>query len=196
MNTTRIVDLIQEGRAAGNRPVLHGNGFIQLKTPYGRLHFWHPSLPRQEVSTPMHDHIFSMHSEILAGHLINRIWNVAAHSLGSHEVYVALPQPGSAGDTKLHPTGERVLVEMLVETTYGEGEKYMVPPLEFHETMDIQPAVTIMRKGDRYPGLLPRVLVPADEKPSNEWKRDAEPEEKLWDWIDQIVSECHRLPRP
>jgi hypothetical protein len=50
----------------GVRPRVHGNGFIQVDlTADTRLHVWGDKrIPRQNVYTPIHDHVFGFESTI------------------------------------------------------------------------------------------------------------------------------------
>lgn len=66
MNYGELLNTLAGLRAVGERPRVHGNGFIQLDvTPRTRLHFWSPEIPRQKVATPIHDHVFGFVSYVI-----------------------------------------------------------------------------------------------------------------------------------
>ena len=62
-------------------PRVHGNGFIQCDLPHRkRLHIWgHPAIPRQKVSSPIHDHVFSFASIVLVGRLVNIVYKAVSN---------------------------------------------------------------------------------------------------------------------
>lgn len=69
----RLNPTLDDLQRFSTKPYVHGNGFIQLNTPRGnRYHFWgHPGIPRQSVSTPIHDHVWGFRSTVLCGRLVN-----------------------------------------------------------------------------------------------------------------------------
>ena len=89
-------------RASGSRPRVHGNGFIQLDlTERSRLHVWgDPRIPRQKVSTPIHDHVFGFTSTIIVGRLINVIYDVELRRFGDFNIFT--PEIREGEDTVLH----------------------------------------------------------------------------------------------
>ncbi len=189
-------------RATGSRPRVHGNGFIQLDlTATTRLHVWHPSVPKQRVSTPIHDHVFSFDSLCIAGRLVNVIYRFveveAEDPTAEFRLYT--PQVREGCDTVLWPTDTcgyvgPLGVDMVMARSLGVcGNTYHMPRYQFHES--IAPdgiAATIITKVGRTQAQgatrVPRVLVPRGLQPDNEFNRHHVcPEPRLWRIIEQTL---------
>ncbi len=167
-------------------PRVHGNGFIQADLYKNtRLHFWgHPEIPRQKVSSPIHDHIFGFKSTVLLGRVVNVMWQpvrcIAKRHGTFHMCEAQAPLPGSH-DSKLakmrHNDTWRIM-HVRTESVMC-GHDYRILPYHFHETFVTEPTVTYIRKEGLTlkdnPGStrLPRVLVPKDKEPDNEFDRHA-----------------------
>lgn len=181
-----------------NKPRVHGNGFIQLDLDdRRRLHVWGDRrIPRQAVSSPMHDHVFGFQSEVLVGRLVNvvhRVQHVEAH--GCFALYQAQPNPLDAHDCKL----ARVLKspDVVTITQYAQslcaGQTYVMEPFVFHETFAPEPTATIMNKfgntlAQAPKGKRPTVLVPLGTEPSNEFNRGSFDPEFLWTIIEDVLN--------
>lgn len=173
-------------RASGSRPRVHGNGFIQLDlTERSRLHIWgDPRIPRQKVSTPIHDHVFGFTSRIIIGRLINVVYTIKSHMFGEYRIYVPEIQEGE--NTILKPTKTRVIAEPITVNmiTWGYGSTgYGMKAGDLHETFAPDgPAATIMIKDDtlKIENVLPRVLVPVTKVPDNDFNRYDADEDMLW----------------
>ncbi len=186
-------------RADGGRPRVHGNGFVQLDlTKRTRLHIWgDPRIPKQQVSTPIHDHVFSFESTIVVGRVISLTYRVTPRVWGDFRVYI--PKIREGEDTVLVPTDTTVVVEPTrVDTTNWNSttQAYTFPAFEFHEMLIPEPSATIMVKDG--PTLAqgakkaPRVLVPVDKTPDNVFNRYDADEDLLWRIIEDTLA--RRIP--
>lgn len=185
--------MYEELRALGNKPRVHGNGFIQLdlnSSGTKRLHVWHEDIPRQEVATPIHDHVFDLRSTVLTGTLIHEELDVIdawINPVGSHRVYRAQQEPGTQ-NTILVPDEDTVSLEVVQRLILGPGSIYTFPAWHLHTTDHRGLTATVMDKinaPDSYGR--PRVLVPVDSEPDNEFHRDGFEEEYLWSFIREAI---------
>lgn len=182
---------IDELIASGERPRVHGNGFLQLDLPGGsRLHVWDDRLPRQAVSTQIHDHSFTLSSTVLKGRLRHTVISDAALAgpANSYGVYVAEPTPGREHDTTLVPERGRgaprvVGVEVVTSVEMAAGSSYTFSPYVLHTTDAEGTTATLMRKLTRDAGYRPRVLVPLGQEPDNEFDREQQDEFLLWEVV-------------
>lgn len=178
-----------ELRAAGRKPRVHGNGFLQLDLNdegTRRLHIWHDDLPRQTVATPIHDHVFALRSEVILGTLIHEVlepvgaWDEDA----THVTYRAQQEPGTQ-NTILVPDAGQVKLKVTQRLILKAGSIYTFPAYELHQTDHRGITATIMEKikAPLEYGR-PRVLVPIGQEPDNEFHRDGFNEEYLWDFVE------------
>lgn len=187
-----------ELRAAGHKPRVHGNGFIQLDLNDDgtkRLHVWHEDIPRQTVPTPIHDHVFSIRSTVLTGLLIHEELVLTRGPEGTHWVCHAEQQPGTQ-NTILVPDDEMGVVglEVAQHLRLAPGSIYTFPAWHFHQTDHVGLTATIMDKINAPAEYgRPRVLVPKDAEPDNDFHRDGHDEELLWRMIEAalIMAENH-----
>lgn len=193
MNRGEVVGLINLAIEDGNTPVVHPNGFIQLKLSDGRrMHFWDPSIPRQKVATPIHDHIFDMHSLIVAGSILHREVRPIQEDDGFFDIYEAVSVRDA--ETVLTATGTRARVDCCPWLEFGPGDEYDFPAGKFHETSDrLAPAISIITKGKEFKDMNPCVLVPHGVVPDNEFTRDSYTLIKLLDTISLITNKL--LPK-
>lgn len=188
--STPIAVRVTQARNEGRVPRVHGNGFIQLDLdPTTRLHVWgHPDIPRQSITSAIHDHVFDFRSEVLVGELHNYRYNVVADRDGVFRVY--RPRVRQGEDTILVADDEpnRVHAHQSEIEVVPAGDAYSMERGQFHETVVNAPTITLMRKngktlGQNPNGARPRVLVPFEFQPDNNFNRyDALPVEKIW-WI-------------
>lgn len=183
-------------RETGSEPRVHGNGFIQLDlTERSRLHIWgDPRISRQKVTTPIHDHVFGFVSTIIVGRLVNVVYTVEPREHGDFRVYV--PEMREGHDTILKPTSMEVIAEPIhvdmVNWNSG-GNSYGILAGDFHETFAPDgPAATVITKDDDTQAqgntALPRVLVPVDRAPDNDFNRHhAMPQSLLWSIIEETL---------
>jgi hypothetical protein len=176
----------KELRDSGNLPRVHGNGFVQLDLPDGRrLHVWDDGVPRQAVSSSVHDHAFGFTSHVICGILVNVVYEVVPDPHGLFDVYAPMRRSGTE-DTKLVSTGERVNLSTTEVQTLPTGKTYSFPPLVFHDTDHIGTTATILTKTARR-NVDPHVLVPHGVKPDNEFDRDSFDPELLWPFIHRAL---------
>ena len=157
---------------AGVVPRVHGNGFIQFDVPghpNARLHVWHPDVPRQKNSTPIHDHTYSFYSTILAGELINITYLPSYESRGMFLAYQAVPRNSEDTVLELSSNTPRTL-NIVKAKLYRKGESYFFDAFKFHEAKAVQ-AFTFMNKVDISKGAKPTVYIHKDEKPDNDFDR-------------------------
>ncbi len=187
-------------------PRVHANGFLQIDiTPTVRLHVWgDPRIPRQHVQTPIHDHAFSFTSRVLVGTLNHRTFSVRPYE-GGQLVGTArartLYQPHRARvrhgeDTVLAPDGAVVTLAEESSSYIGGGSDplentYSMEPGEFHETVPLGPAVSvIVKRGPTLSqgGPSPTVLLPVGVQPSNEFDRHAAASfEAMWAVVADVI---------
>lgn len=168
---------------------VHGNGFLQLDVGEGeRIHvFGHPALPRQKVSTPIHNHRFGFDSRVLSGVLVNLTWAFSfdrSHR-ATHQGYVAKPRVGE--DTELVPAGETGTVMLLHHEVVVAGRSYSMAPRQFHQSMADEPTVTHMRKTAQVE-LEPMVLCRAHCQPDNTFNRYDLDEPALWRILEESLA--------
>lgn len=187
-------------------PRVHGNGFIQLDLEDNfRMHVWSPLLKgkAQKTYTPIHDHVFDMHSTIVYGTLVQVEYKEIYNSPGgpTHDVYVARRRDRE--DTVLEKIGQSCSLKTVGCSVYsahkveGEiGRFYYFKARELHETMvpDGQTTITVIEKC--YPKQErtydPRVLCPVGMKPDNDFNRYQLDEEFLWKVIDTSMEQAKR----
>ncbi len=171
---------------ATGRPIVHGNGFIQVPMPDGcRVHVWHPDCPKQNVYTGVHDHRFSFKSTIVRGRLLNRRWTAC-----TGQVYKVM-RTGVAEDDEnplsLYDTDGRCSLRDGRDEAHSEGDEYRFEMYHLHEIIPVTPiVVTYMRKimvGT--PG--PAVLCLIGQEPDNAFRRDARPAHALWRLIAEAM---------
>lgn len=181
-----------ELRATNRVPRVHGNGFIQFDlTEDGtqRLHVWHDDIPRQVVATPIHDHVFDLHSKVIAGTLIHEELVPINASLrkGTHRIFRARQEEGTQ-NTVLVPDEGTVHLNVSQRLVLGAGSVYTFPAWKLHQTEHRGLTATIMDKinaPDEYGR--PRVLVPVGQEPDNEFRRDNHDPEVLWPYIERAL---------
>lgn len=194
-------NLTDEARAIGNKPRVHGNGFIQLDlTGNTRLHVWNERVSKQRVPTPIHDHVFSFESRVIVGRLISVVYEFTGRPRQSptSEFRMYVSQVGEGDNTVLVPTEEYGSVsvahtEMVMASTVMGGNKYDMPKGWFHESIALDgPVATIITKDgptQAQGGDAPRVLVPVGVEPDNEFNRHrAMPESLLWSIIEETLA--------
>lgn len=114
---------------------LHGLGFMQIIVPAGRLHIWHPDLPRRKCfeQSKIHNHRFSFRSTVLKGkqHNVrckvivanddgitsNATHNIISHNgprseLGSRLSYIDGTCRIEEKDLEIHPAGTTYFMDV------------------------------------------------------------------------------------
>ena len=184
-DTADVMKAVHDGRM---QPRVHENGFLQIDLDQRRrLHVWgHPEIPRQRTWHPIHDHVFSFTSTVIVGRVVNVVYRPKEHPVGRYEMWQAQP-PRRVGsqDTKLAlvPTkdpahGKRYdLVAEHVDVVHA-GESYSMKRFDFHETVPVEPSITVMEKdgntlAERPTGHRPYVAVPVGVEPDNAFDRDS-----------------------
>ena len=176
----------QARKLATHRPVVHGNGFIQVWVGKGvRLHVWHPDCPKMDPYVGVHDHRFSFRSKIICGRVVNRTWD-----MGWGDAYdILTPGTKSEQDSwRLYPTGETCSLTNGHEDVWAAGEEYEVNIGQFHDGFaHTTKAATLMRVTGRDRDYKVRVLCPMGLSYDHEFKRDAFEEEWLWRMIKEVL---------
>lgn len=190
-----IEKLRARARENGKGPRVHGNGFIQLDVDdRERLHFWgDPRIPRQAVQTPIHDHVFSFRSVCVKGRIIHLPYRMVRDGDGRYLMYEA--KPGRGDDSKLHPMehGYRYCAVPQVPLIRHPGEEYDFRAFRFHESFANEPTITRLYKRGRTlaqnrVGARPRVMVPYDGEPDNEFDRHGHDPDLLWGIIEDMLA--------
>jgi hypothetical protein len=180
----------------GSVPRVHGNGFIQLDlTDRVRLHVWgDPRIPRQDVPSLIHNHIFSFDSKIIVGQLIHRTMMLMPHPEGAYTLYKAESAIPKTDQSILLSTGEKANVTITEERLLRTGEVYHFPEYAFHETVSPWPCATVIEKHGatlaQSDGLnQPLVLVPTGQLPDNSFDRYAFNPNLLWSIIYSVLGQ-------
>lgn len=187
--------LVERAGVRGSEPRVHGNGFLQLDIDEERrMHvFGDPRIPRQRVSTQVHNHVFSFRSHVMRGRMINIPYSVFADDHhGTHRLWEAIPRDGY--DTKLQevsPERDVVVVPRLPDIVFP-GQEYGFQQGVFHETVVQEVTVTLMIKTgplNRYTAdtVKPRVAVPTGWSPDDEFDRHGFDQSFLWDVISDAL---------
>lgn len=182
---------IDKLKATGRKPRVHGNGFIQLDLNdegTKRLHIWDDSVPRQEVATPIHDHVFALRSNVILGTLVHEeLEPLEDWDYGTHRIYRAR-QEERTQNTILVPDKGLVQLTVVQHLVLGAGSIYTFPAGKLHQTDHYGLTATVMDKlhaPEDYGR--PRVLVPKDSSPDNKFRRDEQDEDLLWDLISTVL---------
>jgi len=110
-----------------------------------RLHVW-PRMHRrtQEPPLPIHDHIFDLESEVLAGSLLNRFFSVEGDTATpTHRVFEVLYD----GDVSaLRATEQTAQCQQISERLFVSGDRYRVARGAYHatEVADSEFAATVV----------------------------------------------------
>lgn len=190
---------ISELKKRGIRPRVHGNGFIQVDlTETTRLHVWGDKrIPRQNVYTPIHDHVFGFKSTLIVGRLINITYSAHRAKYGDYRVFE--PNMREGEDTILVPTRGRMRIaptqaDLIEQNT--SNKTYEIDPFIFHETFVTEPTVTIIEKTGPTQAqgceVKPRVLVRYDQEPDNEFNRYTADPELLWRIVERVLKRRDR----
>jgi hypothetical protein len=188
--------LIHEAYAAGRRPRVHPNGFIQLDLTadgWMHLHVW-PDPPinsavLQKTRHTIHDHKFDMESTVLRGVLRNVTYEAVPFMAGSsgpaaymlHRAYSNHVVGGT--DTILKPDPGIYRLRELACEQVNEGATYRIPAYIFHDSIVFGCVVTLMTKTAVHPDYLPRIAVPLGVVPDNTFSRHTMSHEKLHEII-------------
>ena len=170
---------------------VHGNGFIQLDIGDGqRIHVWGSrAIPRQKVSTQIHNHRFDFESVTLAGEIENRIYSLTLgneyreyypSSIGGEDTILVCDKWSNPVDTLL-----------LEAYTISVGQGYSMDYRSFHETMASELSMTLMTKTEVYKIYAPRVLVPVGSEPDNDFLRYEFSHTYLLDIVEEA---CNLIP--
>ncbi|YP_001294428.1 hypothetical protein ORF011 [Pseudomonas phage F8] len=132
---------------------MHGLGFIQVQLPAGRLHVWHPELPRRLCfhHSSIHDHRFDFESLVLVGSMENTNYYVDRSArLGelTHEGYEHSSARQACGGRGWEPVGS-VCLRQRQEFIIGAGQQYSMSAYVPHRTNPLGDGrvATLMRKG-------------------------------------------------
>lgn len=169
-------------------PRVHGNGFIQLDlNETTRLHIWGDSrIPKQQVASTIHNHIFDFKSTVLKGRLIHIEYNVKPNTQGRFKIYKSALRVDE--DTELHDTGYFCDIVPYATKVVLAGQSYEFTAHRFHENYAPEPTVTIIKKkgltlAQNRNGPRPSVLVPRGQEPENSFNRYNWDNRFLWSII-------------
>lgn len=192
--TPELLIEIEQARAQGTRPRVHGNGFIQLDlTERRRLHVWgDPRIPRQSVPSTIHDHTFSFSSRVYVGQLVHRCIDIEHNYDGAYQLYRAVTNRGE--DTRLVNSESRYDALIVREHLLRTGDTYQFQAREFHETVAPWLCVTVIDKDGptlSQGGANPNVLVPFGFEPDNTFDRYQASPDLLWQIIAEATEQSH-----
>lgn len=158
---------------------IHGNGFIQADLGEDlRIHVWHPDLPKQKVSTPIHNHCFSFSSRVVVGAIEHREFEVVnvGRNAGDKVVYNKYrAQHRDREDTVLVKESNAIYTaeSKKKEKIVRAGKVYTFKRGAYHTTFPQFNgiAATIMERFNVGPDIQPTILCLVDEEPDNEFHR-------------------------
>lgn len=189
--------------ARGRNIRLHGNRFLQIDLTDDsseRVHLWHEGLLplAQRAPAPIHDHIFSFRSTVLAGALANcefkvdRVEHSASRNKGVGRYHVYAGVRRHAQDTQLvRADDHEYLAQPMGALVHARHAEYAVPARAFHASVAVGYAITHFTRGAARGGQ-PYVLVPVGLEPDNEFNRYHHGG-RLWDIVREIyrqLPEC------
>jgi hypothetical protein len=179
---------LEEIRLRGTGIRVHGNGFLQIDVGEGeRIHvFGHPGIPRQKVSTPIHNHRFGFTSTVLKGCLVNLTWAFCPDRTyrATHQGYVARVRHDE--DTQLEPIGDGGALSLLRTEVILPGRRYSMLPRQFHQSLADEPTVTHMHKTE-VADIEPTVLCRRGMSPDNNFDRYDLDEPALWRILEESM---------
>ena len=170
--------------ALGNKPRVHGNGFVQLDLNSNtRLHIWpEEKLETQKTPTPIHNHIYSISSQILLGRLLHTEYDVdILCPKPTHALYEAIVRHGS--DTELRLIDDRCTMKKLCHYEMNRGSSYHFVAGRFHESSGVGLTATIMTRSAPIKHIHPWVACPLGQTPDNDFNRYQFEEKFLWSII-------------
>ena len=185
-----VYDWVREHRM---EPRVHPNGFLQIDLDSRRrMHIWgHPDIPRQIAYHPIHDHVFGFKSTVLVGRIVNVVYRPREVEGGRYSLYQCRPFENRGWGTELAPAGiddrahdKRYEMDVVRADMVHADESYSMKRFEFHESVPVQPSITVMEKDsptlhENPNGPRPYVAVPERVEVDNEFKRDAYPRDML-----------------
>jgi hypothetical protein len=129
-----------------------------------------------------------MESTLLLGVLTNREFEFVevTNAHASYGLYQA--KQISSDDTVLVFTGRRGHLKVSNEGTYSAGQTYRMLSEVLHDSVPGAGLVaTYMRKTTTYADYRPLIAVPLNVEPDNEFRRETEDAEFLWDFIRRVT---------
>jgi hypothetical protein len=192
----RALRLAALARERGAVPVLHPEGFAQLKLPVNRvpegtlkLHVWDPRLPRAADDDTVHDHVWDMESRVLVGRMVNETFSARPTADGDWEMWeVAGDDRPGMGGTTIATTGERVRMVPNLRQTVPAGSGYSMPRFVLHRSLAEGVTATLMQKGARIHGAEPRVAARVGQTPDRTVTGGFEPPSPSALWL--VISEA------
>lgn len=189
--TLDLFSSIDELKAFGNKPRVHGNGFVQLDLNSDtRLNIWgHPDIPAQKISTQVHNHRFTFTSKVLTGDLVHTIYKThepwsEIEEVYTHDIYRCESRKGE--DTRLVNTGWSTCIYEYDTQVLLTGMSYELKCGEYHQIDPVEPSATLMTKLQTF-SVTPYVLVEIGQKPDNDFDRHSFSEAELWEIISEVL---------
>jgi hypothetical protein len=169
---------------------VHGNGFIQLDIGEKRLHVWpEKKLLTQKVYTGIHNHKFSLESEILIGCLKHIQYTVSENNIdGEYQLYNAVPREGQDTEMVLFNAGKKY--DFINPQTFEmqKGSKYDFPHSLFHESIGIGLTATLLTKTLSLKHLPALIACKVGKNPDNEFNRYQIDSELLWVLVEEVFN--------
>lgn len=190
-------------RSRGRNIRVHGNRFLQIDLDdrsLERVHVWHEGLLplAQRAPSPIHDHVFSFRSTVLAGTLVNCEFKVDNTYFGDSKIrdgrfyHLYEGRRRHEQDTQLVRVDEGTyLAQSMGALVHARHAEYAVPARAFHASVAVGYAITHFRREPNGEGQ-PYVLVPVGLEPDNEFNR-YQHGGRLWDVVREIyrqLPEC------
>jgi hypothetical protein len=178
-------------KSLNRKPRVHPNGFVQFDVEPNilRLNVWpadpipgHPGRVH-----PIHNHSFDIGSTIIYGALTNDTYGFEPSTYYvTHVLHEA--QRVNQFDSILVPVERRSVGNLLLlsSRTYKAGQRYALDREILHDSIPNGLTATLMtlEKPGRYE---PKVAIPVNVAPRNDYRRDAFDEGMLWDIIAQVL---------
>jgi hypothetical protein len=179
-------------KSLGRKPRVHPNGFIQFDVEPGvlRLNIWPEQMLEGHPGRvhPIHNHSFDLYSVILVGKLTNITYQTRqdAWIKPTHYLYEArrINEHDSVLE-RIASAGVGLTVESM--RTYSPGQDYFLRRDWLHDSLPHGLTMTLMWTANPDTVYSPKIAVPVDVPPMNDYKRDAFDENLLWDIIETAL---------
>lgn len=179
-------------RNATNRPILHPDGFIQLKlNANSRLHVW-PDIPiidtRNEAK--IHDHVFKFRSEVLVGTLVETLYSARMSRDGDYELYRVIPHALSSqpNEPTLSKSSKYKLALNSVRI-HRSGSVYELASASIHKTEAVGLTATVISYDIDPTCKYASIFKHDNERAPELVDRKAISSKLLWNHIDQAIEQ-------
>ena len=192
----KVMSLFIELESRGIEPRYHGNGMIQVYSPfnkYQRLHIWDQGFRRLPSHNAMiHDHVFDMKSNVVVGTLNHQIFEVIRKgdpSEHTSSIFEGIPETKKINKT---PVWQGVL-KMTHAVNVGAGCNYFQSARTFHSSIPLGDLViSVISKSNPKNDLIgggSRIVCPIGEEPFSAFEEKI-PKDDLLNAVEKALGKC------